>query len=242
MMKIKEVVEEIRNNPVEAKGHIYHRIPFPEFDGLTTSSKQKGVNKKWEMIVQYSKQLFGKSLKGRRVLDVGSNAGFYTFNFANEGSVVKSYELHDRYSIYGKVISEEKKVDVEWLPEAFTSKSLNEDEHFDIALLLSVFQWMAAGDINDKESRKSLHSISTHSDYLFFELGFNKGKSCVRTNKFNHYAEMIRFLREVTAYKFFKLVTKTRIWGGHSRYLVICSNNQEMDDIGIRRLIRSANI
>ena len=240
-MTIKEIVEEIRNNPIEAKGHLYHRIPFPEFDDLTTSSKQKGVDKKWQRILDYSRQLFGKSIKGRKVLDVGSNAGFYTFNYANEGSSVKSYENHDRYSNYGKMIAEEKKVDVQWLPVAFTSTSLTRDEHFDIALLLSVFQWMAGGDINDKEARDSLHSISKHSDYLFFELGFNKGKSCVRTSKLNHYAELIRFLTEVTEYKYYKLIAKTRIWGGYSRFLVLCSNDQAYDDKGYRKFIRTKN-
>ena len=69
-------------------------------------------------------------------------------------------------------------------------------------------------------SLASLRKISEVSDYLVFELGFNKGKSCIKTDKFNHYKELIRLLEENTTYTNFKLIGKTRLWGYYTRFLV----------------------
>lgn len=239
-MKIEEIVKQIKDNPIESKGELYHPIPFPEFEGLTTSSNPKGVYEKWEIITNTLNSVFGDK-KDLKVLDVGSNAGFYTFNFAKNGASVKSFECHDRYKSIGKDIAEAKKLAVEWIPEAFHRNSLNKSEHFDVALLLSVFQWMAGGDINDKEALASLRLISDHSDYLFFELNFNSGKSCLKTKKWAHYAAMIRFLKQSTSYTHFKLVGKTRLWGGRKRYMILCSNNSKFEDHGWQAFIRKFN-
>jgi hypothetical protein len=236
-MNIEEIIEDLKNNPVEKNGELYHPIPFPEFDGLTTSSKPKGVFEKWDIISKTVKIIFGEK-KDFRVLDVGANAGFYTFNFAKDGAIVKSFECHDRYKNIGGVIAKEKNLPVEWNPIAFRSNSIQKEEQFDLALLLSVYQWMANGNVNDKEAKSSLKLISDQSDYLFFELGYNSGKSCVRTNKWFHYAEMIRFLQESTSYTNFKLVGKTRLWGGRKRYLILCSNNPKMEDKGWPAFLR----
>jgi len=236
-MKIEDIVKQIKDNPIESKGELYHPIPFPEFDGLTTSSNPKGVYEKWAIISKTLHSIFGDK-KDLRVLDVGANAGFYTFNFAKNGASVKSFECHDRYKSIGKDIAEAKKIPVEWIPEAFHSQSLSENEHFDVALLLSVFQWMAGGDIENKEALDSLKLISNRSDYLFFELNFNSGKSCLKTKKWAHYAAMIRFLEHSTSYSNFKLVGKTRLWGGRKRYMILCSNNTTFEDKGYQAFIR----
>ena len=111
-----------------------------------------------------------------------------------------------------------------------------------IGLLLSVFQWMCEGDSSDPRALAELRSISQSCKYLFFELGFNAGKSCVSTKKRNHYACLIDFLREHTAYENFRLLTKTRLWRGHNRFLVLCSNEPTQEDTGLRKLSRSFRI
>ena len=108
-MKIEEIIKQIKENPIESKGELYHPIPFPEFEGLTTSSNPKGVYEKWDIITNTLNSIFGTK-KDLRVLDVGSNAGFYTFNFAKNGATVKSFECHDRYKSIGKDIAEAKKL------------------------------------------------------------------------------------------------------------------------------------
>jgi len=236
-MDIEYIIKGIKENPVEQKGEIYHPIPFPEFEGLTTSSNPKGVYEKWDIIRKTLKSVYGNR-QDLYVLDIGANAGFYTFNFAKNGAKVKSFECHDRYKTIGKEVAEVKKLAVEWIPKAFHSKSISTNEHFDLALLLSVFQWMANADINNKEALDCLKLISEHSDYLFFELGYNSGKSCVKTNKLGHYAEMIRFLKKSTSYTHFKLIGKTRLWGSKKRYMILCSRNDKFEDSGWRVFLR----
>jgi hypothetical protein len=236
-MNIEGIIKNIKDNPIEKNGELYHPIPFPEFNGLKISSNPKGVFKKWDLISNTLKIIFSDKTNFR-VLDVGANAGFYTFNFAKNGASVKSFECHDRYKDIGRIIAKEKKLPVEWNSKAFQSNSIQKDEQFDVALLLSVYQWMSNGDINDKEAKASLKLISDQSDYLFFELGYNNGKSCVRTTKWFHYAEMIRFLQESTSYLNFKLIGKTKLWGGQKRYLILCSNNPNMEDKGWSAFLR----
>lgn len=241
-MKIKDIIKEIEQKPVETKGHIYHPIPFPEFDHLTTSSSKDAVYEKWHIIKSWVDRIYKTRSKELRVLDVGSNAGFYTFSLAQDGASVKSFECHERYSYIGKEISKEKNLNVDWVAEAFHSKAIAHSDKFDIALLLSVFQWMANGDIKNQEALASLKLISDQSDYLFFELGFNCGKSCVRTSKLNHYAEMIQFLKRSTSYTNFKLIGKTRLWRGRKRYLILCSRNAKIEDSGYPSFLRKIKI
>lgn len=241
-MKIVDLIKDIEANPVEAKGQIYHPIPFPEFDHLTTSSSKEAVYEKWNLIKSWIDTIFGDDYKNLKILDVGSNAGFYTFNFAKKGASLKSYECHERYSYIGKVIAEEKKLKVDWASEAFHSKALTSKDKFDAALLLSVFQWMAEGDIKNQEALDSLKLISDQSDYLFFELSFNSGKSCVRTSKINHYAEMIQFLKRSTSYTNFKLIGKTRLWRGRKRYLILCSRDAKIEDSAYPSFLRKIKI
>ncbi len=237
-MNIKELIEQIEQNPIEKGGQIYHPIPFPEFEHLTTSSNPKGVLRKWGKIKSVCNEIFGSSFDKINVLDIGANAGFYTFNFAKLGARIKAFECHERYKKVGKIIAKEKNLQVEWMPQAFNAGMLSAEQHFNVALLLSVYQWMANGDLHDLAAKKSLMEISKHSDYLFFELNFNSGKSCVKTTKINHYAELIGFLQEATCYKYFKLITKTRLWRGSKRFLVLCSNDMAWDDTGLIKIRR----
>lgn len=241
-MKIADIIKDIEQNPVETKGQIYHPIPFPEFEHLTTSSNKEAVYAKWKLIKRWMDQIYGADYKNLNVLDVGSNAGFYTFSLAKSGASLKSFECHERYSYIGKAIAEEKNLKVDWIPEAFHCKAITSKDKYDAALLLSVFQWMAEGDIRNQEALDSLKLISDQSDYLFFELGFNSGKSCVRTSKLNHYAEMIQFLKRSTSYTNFKLIGKTRLWRGRKRYLILCSRNAKIEDSGYPSFLRKIKI
>ena len=236
--KIKDLVESIEKNPVELKGHVYHPIPFDEFNHLSLSSNKNAVLKKWNYIFNTVKLIFGQDLNKLNVLDVGANAGFYTFNFEKLGAKVTAYECHPRYSIIGEKLVELKNLKTKWIKEPFVPSSLNDSDHFNIGLLLSVYQWMAKGDINDKEAKESLMKISQGVDYLFFELGFNKGKSSVETNKWNHYAALIAFLQNNTTYSNFSLIARTKLWKGSKRFLILCSNDKKYNDTFITRLIR----
>jgi SAM-dependent methyltransferase len=236
-----EVIRDLESNPAEQKGHIYHPIPFPEFSHLETSSNSQEVLKKWNLILQTMTMLYPGGAAGLSILDVGANAGFYTFSLAQQGARVTSFEPHPRYGPIGQFLAAEKGLDVDWHPVAFDPQLVG-DRYFDFVLMLSVFQWMADGGNCIGEANQNLRSISNMSRYLIFELGFNRGKSCLKTGKLNHYAELVRMLAQNSVYEHFLLLGTTELWRSARRYLVLCSNERQLEDSLFRRIIRMVGI
>jgi SAM-dependent methyltransferase len=236
-----DVVRDLEEEPVETGGNIYHPIPFPEFSHLKTSSNAAEFEKKWRLISRGIERFAPDGISGLRVLDVGANAGFYTYSLAQAGALVTSFEPHPRYSEIGPIIIEEKGLSVTWHGIPYDATLVGQ-ERFDVALLLSVFQWMSNGDERVNEAAEQLLSISRLSRYMFFELGYNYGKSCISTTRWNHYAELVEFLREHTEYTFFALLGTTRLWRRCKRYLILCSRDGRFEDKLSRRLWRSLRI
>ena len=242
MNKLETLAAEIKKNPIEATADIYHPIPFKEFDGLSISSSKKAVLNKWSKIESIATELFGASMEGRKVLDIGANAGFYTYNFSKKGASVSSFEPHPRYKDLGLKIIEEKNLNIRWENSPVQVDHPYLKDKYDLCLMLSVYQWMAEGGKEIKYAESCLRKISEKSNYLIFELGFNKGKSHLKTDKLNHYRALIEMLEEKTSYKYFKLIGKTKLWRTYSRYLVLCSNNPAYSDGGLQKIKRQINI
>lgn len=238
---IESIVKDLEDNPVESNGNTYHRIPFPEFDHLKTSSNAKAVDNKCRIIQQTITSIFGTDLSGKRILDVGANGGLYTFSLAQMGAEVVSFEPHPRYAPIGQFLARNKPYSVEWHATAFDPK-LVDGRNFDVALMLSVYQWMCGGDSTDRKSLRELRFVSEKCRYLFFELGFNHGKSCIVTKKRNHYGYLIQYIKDNTDYEYFRLLSRTRLWRGDNRFLVLCSNEPSCDDKGIRKILRQVSI
>ena len=239
MNKLEKLAAEIKSNPIEANAHIYHPIPFKEFSDLTISSSEKAVRNKWSKIEEIANELFGADMKGKKVLDIGANAGFYTFSFSKKGAQVSAFEPHPRYKDLGLEIIEEKKLDVRWENKPVQVAHPYLKDKYDLTLMLSVYQWMAEGGKEIEYAESCIKKISEQSDYLIFELGFNKGKSHLKTKSRNHYRALIEMLTEKTDYTHFKLLGKTRLWRTYSRYLVLCSKNPTYTDEGMRKMIRN---
>ncbi len=238
---VEEVVKDLERNPVEEGGHIYHPIPFSEFSHLKTSSNRNEIYKKWRLIKQSLIDIFPEGIANLNVMDVGANAGFYTFALAKAGAKVTAFEPHLRYGPIGEFLVKEKKFDIDWYNVQFEQKLVSQRQ-FDVVLMLSVFQWMADGGNTFREANECLRRISEMSRYMIFELGFNKGKSCIRTAKRNHYAALVQLLYNNTAYRNFMLLGKTRLWASYSRYLVLCSNDERYEDSIFRRIIRMIKV
>jgi len=238
---IDEIVMDLEKRPVESSGHIYHPIPFPEFAHLKTSSDSTEVYRKWNLIKKTLQTIFPGGLSGRKILDVGANAGFFTYSLAMDEAEVTAFEPHPRYAPIGKCLTREKQLPIEW-HETPLQCDVIQDRAFDAALMLSVFQWMADGGKRFVDAVEELHAVAKITRYLFFELGFNSGCSCIVTEKRNHYGELIRLLRNGTPYECFMLIGKTKLWRASSRYLVLCSDDQRFDDLSFRKLLRIINI
>lgn len=238
---IQEIIAHLESEPAETGGSIYHPIPFPEFAHLKTSSDADQVRAKWEMMQAGLRLAFPGGLAGRKVLDVGANCGFYTFSLAQQGAAVTAFEPHPRYGPIGQFLAAEKKLPVEWNPAAFSPDAIR-GQRFDVALMLSVFQWMADGGKNLAAASAELRAISESSDCLVFELGFNRGKSCLTTTRRNHYGALLDLLGQNTCYEHFKLLGQPRIWRRYARFLVLCSHRAELEDSLLRRWTRGIRI
>lgn len=239
---IEDVVKDLEENPAESGGHIYHPIPFPEFSHLKTSANTDVATFKLRMIEKTFRDIFPSGFVGKKLLDIGANCGMYSFTLADQGMNVTSFEPHSRYSKIGKFLAKEKGLDIDWHSSPFDISAIH-GKKFDVCLMMSVFQWMASGGGNMKSAINHLGYISKHCSYLVFELGYNSGKSCLRTNKLNHYSELINFLDANTSYQNFELLGKTKAWGGKaSRYMVLCSDDDNRRDGFLRSIERALNI
>jgi len=239
---VDDVLRDLEENPVERSGNIYHPIPFPEFSHLKISSNKDVALKKLHLIEDVLAHLFTDDFKGRKLLDVGANAGLYTFSFAKKGMSVTAFEPHPRYAPIGSFLAKEKKLDIAWHGIPF-DETLVAGQKFDVAIMMSVFQWMAAGEGKMDRASEQLRYISEVSSNLVFELGFNSGKSCIETKRINHYAELIKLLQRCTNYQYYKMIGKTNAWGGRKdRFMVVCSNDEDLNDSSFRKLIRHLHI
>jgi SAM-dependent methyltransferase len=236
--QLRLIAEEIRNAPREAKSHLYHPLPFLEFQDLSNSSSQAATEKKWDLIE--------KSLRSRvfypdlRVLDVGANAGFFAFRFAQRGSKVIAFEPHAHYVDTGERIAEATGLAVDWKQKPLEVTDLD-TETFDVALMLSVFQWMSHGNERLDKACVELEAIAANTRVLFFELGCNHGRSAIEVNA-PALPWLWRLLDNHTAGKHIGFLGTTAPWGA-KRYLFGCSDfelNLSRWQQGVTRAMRRA--
>ncbi len=216
--ELKKIANELQSNQYERTGNIYHPLPFPEFDHLTVSTKPKSAYQKWHLIRQ---TLPNSNISGSHILDIGANAGFYAFNFAQLGATIDAYEPHEHYASIGHRISNATNLQVNWHNKPFEQTDLS-SKKYDITLMLSVFQWMSQGNTLLKDATSLLYDISNVSKYLFFELGCNHGKSAISTNE-QPIGWLWRFLQEHTKPKSIYYLGSTSAWGKSKRYIFVCT-------------------
>jgi len=219
--RLSAIADNIKRNPFEASGDIYHPLPFPEFRSLRTSSASKSAYRKWKLIKRSLSVLSpGTEVS---VLDVGANAGFYSFKFAQLGATVNAYEPHEHYARIGRQIVEATGLSVRWYNKPLEQKDIVKE--YDIAIMLSVFQWMSHGNEHIREATEVLQSVAAASRYLFFELGCNHGKSTIYTKE-SPMAWVWQLLQRHTAPKKAAFLGTTAAWGRARRYLFVCSEER----------------
>lgn len=217
--RLQGIADFINANPYEASGHIYHPLPFPEFQHLKTSSNATSAYRKWKLIRQCLPS--DSSLRSPRVLDIGANAGFYSFSFAKLGARVEAYEPHEYYASIGRQIAEATDLPVWWYNKPLERNDLL-DERYDVALMLSVFQWISQGNSHLEQATDLLGLVASSSRFLFFELGCNHGKSAIRTTE-RPLGWVWRLLLESASPKQVAYLGSNAPWGKARRYLLVCT-------------------
>lgn len=193
---INEVVRWIEAHPLEPNAHLYHPIPFDGFEHLRSSSGNRNAHMRWKSI---RRALAGIDLRGLRVLDVGANAGFFSYQFALEGAIVDALEPEPKYWKLGNEISRLVGANVTWIRKNMDWQFL-QGRRYDVVLMLSVFQWITHGNEKLEEGKQLLKKISQIADYLVFELGCSHGYSAIRTSGLPQISSLVWIYNLLSSY------------------------------------------
>jgi len=228
-MTIDEMVADLASRPVETNGHIYHPIPFPEFAKLRSTANEAAVQEKGRHVRAVLERRRSLGLPYARLLDVGANAGYFTFSLAPMLESVTAYEPNERYSSIGQSLARLRTPNVDWRPRAFDEAEVG-SERWDVALMLSTFQWISRGNESLPEARQLLRSLSERTSCLIFEIGLNQGASAITTEKRNHVAAIYRLLSDSTSYSAIRYAGRHRMWPERSpwrgwRHMFVCSHD-----------------
>jgi hypothetical protein len=104
---IDAVARELEQSPVERGGNVYHLIPFPEFSHLKASTSLDQIHAKLNFVRNVLRARFPEGLVGVKILDVGANAGFFTFSLAADGADVTACEPHPAIGPIGPFLARE---------------------------------------------------------------------------------------------------------------------------------------
>ena len=233
--RVATLVRELEAKPAAGDAHTYQVIPFAEFSHLKSSIDGHTLAGKLRLIERVLAQRRDLGLPADSVLDIGANCGYFAFSLAPLTASVTVYEPHERYGPLGKALAEVKAPNVDWRDRSFTAADARSGE-WDVALMLSTFQWIAAGGERMDEALVLLRELSGRADTLVFELGLNDGKSAIAATQRNHVNELYELLQRHTLYEYISYVGSDRLWPTRRpwkgwRHRFVCSHSQEFPEV-----------
>ena len=226
---IEELILDIEARPLESFGHVYHPIPFPEFEHLTTSTDKRVLADKLEFVETVLSRRRERGLPTERLLDIGANGGFFTFSLARSVRDITAYESDLRYGAIGEFLASTRTSNVKWVSRAFTTADAEVDS-WDVALALSVFQWLTEGGAGLVAGLETLSVLSERVSCLIFELGLSAGKSALPAARRNHVSEIYDLLCANTSFPYISYAGARRIWPTRLpwqrwRHIFVCAHD-----------------
>lgn len=151
-------------------------------------------------------------IKNKRILDIGGNTGFFTFEMINNGaSFVHYYEGNKTHAEFVRLSSEvldvKNKIKITNKYFSFDRKDKLEEGKYDIVFLLNVLHHIGDDYGDDKISKdmakkgiiSQLNSLSEITNILIFQLGFNwKGNRNIGLFKNGTKKEVIDYITNRT--------------------------------------------
>lgn len=164
---------------------IYTPILNPHFMHLK-SERDDVYPTRMDLIMEY---LGSSSVRGKRVVDIGCNIGYYARHFTRQGAIVTGYEPMAEHYELGRQLNVLERVSFDLKEERFERSSLTET--YDIGLLLTVF-YHVMGDLPVREAflRKLDKSVT---GVLFWESGAEPEKEkaiLLSGTQFNRYKKL----------------------------------------------------
>lgn len=214
--EVERLLSKITASSLEMWGDLYHPVPFYEFRNLRTMTNGKTPYRRLAMILSR----YG-DLRGREVLDVGCNVGFYAFSLAKRGARVTGVDQGSQYIEIAKELSKIYGVPAEFHHLPVTPEwLLTKRGAYDLTLCFSVLQWVI--DQRDREyGGQVLEAISAKSNALFFDVAVNAGKAHLSCKAGEEIAFVYSLLRQFTSYPNIEYVGDVEPFGG-PRYVFHC--------------------
>lgn len=196
-------VERLESLYMQAGRHAHYQVLPRKLEEIFPVQDIR-IKSRWERErLAYMKQHI--AFAGKRVLDIGGNTGYFTFELLDEGAKqVDYYEGNQAHAefvrIAAKVLKKEDKLSVFGKYYLFGE----ERKTYDIILCLNVMHHLGADfySVQSKEEAKkemlvNINRLSVISEYLIFQMGFN-WKGNPEDGLFAHgtKAEMEQFLSE----------------------------------------------
>ena len=214
-------------NPQLDYADLYHPLPFGPFDRLRTAVDKAQFERKVADIGEAVARL-APPAPGRappRVIDIGANGGAVSIPLACAGYEVTAVEPDPSFLELGRRACALAGVPVEWV-QGGLDQSLLPGRQFDVALVLSVFQWAAQGGNALEEAGRALRSLTDRCHSLVFELGFNAGTSCFRTDEADQAKVLLKMLIDYTGYSDFELLSASELYPGQVRFIYCCKGRR----------------
>jgi len=191
---------------VKSKHSSYQNLP-PSIADMLDINLSEGTRREKERLSYIEKYV---DFNGKKVLDIGGNTGFFTFESIDLGAIaVRYFEGNKEHALFVETAAKElglnDMVDVQSKYFLFENDIIS--ERFDVCFCLNVVHHLG-DDFGDKEIDiqtakdvmiKSINSLSSQCEILVFQMGFNwKGDVKLPLFKDGTKVEMIEFIKNGT--------------------------------------------
>ncbi len=216
--EITSLLQSLKAEPLTARGEVYHQIPFYEFRNLRTQIHYSETYRRLSMILsRYS------DFRGKKILDLGCNVGFYSFSLAKRGADVTGVELRKECFDVAQAVAKIYELPILFLNQPLASDFFaTQNREYDLTLCFSMLQWVIAQK-GMEEGQKILRGISDNSKALFFDISVNTGKACLTCPPGEELSFVENFLRQGTSYTTITHMGDVQPHGRDIRHVFYCS-------------------
>jgi SAM-dependent methyltransferase len=164
------IVDEIKklsfSSPGSGAGKLYHEIPFEEFSEFNSARTSNDI--------RLTKMVENYDFKGKRVLDIGCNIGYFCFKLAEKGAICYGVD-YDKDSIkVAKMLQDYKGIQNvnffnELFDDNFIEKTLLDLGPFDVIILQSVNHWLLNVLNSSKKLVNLMRKLFNEKQIIFYE-------------------------------------------------------------------------
>jgi len=217
--EIRDLVRFIKGSQLETSADLYHPLPFADFRDLTTQVSGTTPYRRLGMILSRV-----DAFRGRRVLDIGCNVGFYAFSLAKRGATVTAVDVRREYADIVNRVAAIYEVPVRGLSRPASADLVRaEAPGFDIALCFSALQWIIRKE-GEAFGGALLKAIAETCEMLFFDIAVNTGKACLSARPGDELAFVYRLLRRSTSYRTIEHIGDVHPYGTDTRHVFYCGH------------------